>query len=367
VPSRDARAAVGEILEEPIVLSKGETLQDRTFRLSGQFRNARSEAIIRVEADGVRIRNVRIIGPEQWDPRWDDWSRSAQSRRGLWGRTPGIRIQHVRDVSLEQIEIEGLPQAAILGFGIEGGHFRDIRIHHCYHGINFIPKAPSRGIHIEQVHVGDLWGPGPEVGHRRGKAGNASRKRTGGWIGGDAMALNSLRDALVEDCTAMGEMFGGFKMTNPQKLEVRAVRAPGIQIKGTAGFGDGWEIHKSPARDVWIHDCVFDKGLADGAPVMNGNCVQVSQHVASILIERCVLDSGGKNGHGIQFSRDVHGRVVDCTIRGFNGRRGSNPAYAIDVALGSTVNEDFAQVNHFVDQERIMLVRNPSPGKPASR
>ena len=30
--------------------------------------------------------------------------------------------------------------------------------------------------------------------------------------------LNTLREAVVADCSATGEMYGGFKMTNPQAL-----------------------------------------------------------------------------------------------------------------------------------------------------
>jgi polygalacturonase len=152
-------------------------------------------------------------------------------------------------------------------------------------------------------------------------------------------------------------MFGAYKLTNAQSVEVRGMRGSNIMIQGTADLE--WKIHDSPARDVWIHDCVFDKGLAHGAAVDDGNCIQVSQNVESVLIERCILDGAGKDGHAIQFSINAHGRVQDCTIRDFNGRRGRNPAHAVDLARDGSVNDDFERVNRFIDQKRIRLDRNP--------
>jgi hypothetical protein len=113
-----------------------------------------------------------------------------------------------------------------------------------------------------------------------------------------------------------------------------------------------------PARDVLIEDCVIDKGLSYAGAEFNDNCaMQVTYHVAQCRIHRCLLNSAGQNGHGIQVS-ESHAEIVGCTIRGFNGMRGSRPAHALDVANGSTVNSDFARVNRFDDQKRIRLDRN---------
>jgi hypothetical protein len=178
------------------------------------------------------------------------------------------------------------------------------------------------------------------------------------------LALNSLRDSVIADCTATGEMFGAFKMTHPQGLEVSGLRGPNIMIQGAQNRRDWKAMASDPARAIWIHDCVFDKGLGHGAAVNEGNCIQVGWNVEDLLIERCLLDGAGKNGHAIQFTGNVNGRVVDCTIRNFNGIRGTNPAHAIHLVDSSTVNADFEQVNRFVDQQRVRLDGFPDRRNP---
>jgi hypothetical protein len=226
-------------------------------------------------------------------------------------------------------------------------------------------NAPSRHIHLQGVHVRDMWGPAPGNWDRGGRATHAqgfpSRKRPGGFIGGDGLALNTLRDSVIADCSAVGEFFGSFKLTNPQRVEVRGLRGGNIMIQGTSTAD--WKIHKSPARDVWIHDCVFDKKLIHG-PNDGMNCVQISQNVGMVRIERCTLRASGKGGHAIQVVGDSHAQVVGCTIDGFNGRRGPNPAHAVHVLRGSSVNDDFEKANIFVDQQRIRLEEKAPGGRP---
>jgi hypothetical protein len=108
---------------------------------------------------------------------------------------------------------------------------------------------------------------------------------------------------------------------------------------------------------VVIEDCVFDKGLGRGQSLHDVNCVQLSQNIERVEVRRCFLNAAGKNGHGIQMTQDVIGQVRDCTIRGFNGVRGTNPAHALDLAWNSRVNPDFERVNSFVDQHRILSDR----------
>jgi hypothetical protein len=341
-----------EVLEEPIVLGSGATLANRAFVLSKQFRCDTSNAVILVNGHDVRIRNVRIIGPSSWDPHWNDLRPEAREVPGLFGNTSGIHISNVRDVVVERVSIEGLPRAGISGFGIDGGLFREITIRHCFVGINLKPDAASQGLLFERVHTMNQWGP-------MGTAKDASLERPGGWIGGDGLALNSLRDSTLLDCTAVGEMFSAFKVTNPQRVRIARLRGTGLMVQGTAGVAEEqWTIHREPARDVVVEDCVFDKGLGRGKSLFEMNCLQLSQNIASIDIRRCVMNAAGQNGHAIQMSRNVLGRVSGCTIRGFNGKRGTNPAHAIDLALGSSVNADFERTNEFVNQQRIRLDRN---------
>jgi hypothetical protein len=341
-----------EVLEQPIVLRSGESLADRSFVLSQDFRGTSSNAIILVVENGVSIRNVKILGADRWDSHWDDVSPNARSLPGVFGNTAGIRIQNVRDVTVEQVSIEGLPRAGIFGFGIEGGLFRDITIRHCNVGINLVYNSPNRRLRFERVRTGSMWS---QVDPTRPD--DASLERPGGWIGGDGLALNSLRDSELVDCTAVGEMYGAFKMTNPKRVTVRECRGTGFQVQGIAA-GDAGNL-MGPARDVLIEDCVFDKGLGYSSNIQGSCGMQITYHVASTRIRRCLLNAAGQNGHGIQVTRDAHAQIEDCLIRGFNGVRGVMPAHALDIALGSTVNSDFAAVNYFVDQQRTVLDRNP--------
>jgi hypothetical protein len=349
-----------EVLEQPIVLRTGESLQNRSFVLSGRFRNLAANAIVLVDGDAVRIRNVRIIGPADWQERWNVTAIGSRDAPGVWSRTIGIRAHNVRDLRIERVSIEGLPRAAIAGSGLDRALFRDIHIRHCYHGINFGVNAPSHHVTIARVSVGDLWGPPPEFAYPNGKANHPSRSRPGGWIGGDGFALNSLRDSTLSDCVTVGEGFACFKLTNPHRVTVRGLRGATLQLQGIAGGTAGESME--PARDVLVQDCVFDKGLGYGGAGNTEGCgIQVTYHFGQARIHRCFVNAAGFGGHGIQVTSSSHASVEGCTIRGFNGKRGSNPAYAIHVGPNSSVNADATSVNRFVDQARILLDHDAPP------
>jgi hypothetical protein len=342
-----------EVVEGPIVLRTGDALVERTLVVSENFSGSDANAVVVVAGDGVRIRNVRLIGPAGWDPRWDDLRPARKRVPGMFGRTSGIGIRSVRDVAIEDVAIEGFPRSGILGYGITGGLFRDVRVRHCFSGVNLTPTRPSEGLLLERVHTDSTWSGA-------GLSKDESAERPGGWIGGDGLALNSLRNSSLVDCTAVGEMFAGFKLTNPQQVRIEGLRGPSLMIQGTAGTPDReWSIHGEPARDVRIERCVFDKGLGRGRSLTRHNCLQLSQNIERVEIVDCLLNAAGQDGHAIQASRNAHAYVVGCTIRGFNGVRGQNPAHAIDLAWGSSVNDDFERVNRFIDQQRIRLDRNP--------
>jgi hypothetical protein len=322
-----------EVLEEPIVLRSGESLVDRSFVVSEEFRSTASRAFIVVEGNGVAIRNVRMLGSYPRAP-------------GVHGGTVGIRIENVRDVALERVSIEGLPSAGISGHGVEGGHLRDITIRHCTGGIELRADSASRALRLERIYTENLSKPG-----------DASLEEAGGWIGGAGLALSALRDSLVVDCTAVGQMFRSFELTNPQRVRIERLRGPTLTIRGTANLAR--DVREEPARDVVIDDCFLDKGLGRGPAIFEMSCLELSQNLESVTVERCVLNAAGQNGHAIRLSGNSHGRVVDCTFRGFNGVRGSHPAHALELTGGSTVNDDFERVNRFVDQKRIRLDLDP--------
>jgi len=311
-----------ELLEQSLVLQQGAVLRDRSFVLSSRFRGS---AAIVIAGSEVAVRDVRILGPglAPADPE---------------GPAPvGIRVENVRDVAVDRVSIQGLPSSAILGQAIDGGLFRDVTIRDCRGGIR-LGDAPSRGLRLERIYT--------ESG--------------AGAAGGAALSLAALRDSVVTDCCAVGEMSGSFELTNPQKVRIQGVRGASLRIQGTVEPPPGGD---APVRDVVIEDCLLDKGLGHGAALSARSCLELSQTVGSVRIERCILNAAAQNGHAIELSRNSHGRVVDCTIRGFNGVSGAIPSHAVDLSGGSSVNDDFERVNHFVEQKRIRSDRNRRPGR----
>ena len=309
-----------ELLDQSLVLQQGAVLRDRSFVLSSRFRGS---AAIVVAGSEVAVRDVRILGPglAPADPE---------------GPAPvGIRVENVRDVAVDRVSIQGLPNSAILGHGIDGGLFRDVMIRACRSGIR-LGDAASRGLRLERIHT-ESGGPA-----------------------GEALSLGSLRDSVVADCRAVGEMSGSFELTNPQKVRIQGVRGASLRIQGTVERPPGGD---APVPDVVIEDCLLDKGLGHGAALSARSCLELSQTVGSVRIERCILNAAAQNGHAIELSRNSHGRVVDCTIRGFNGVSGAIPSHAVDLSGGSSVNDDFERVNHFVEQKRIRSDRNRRPGR----
>jgi hypothetical protein len=262
-----------------------------------------------------------------------------------------IRLQKAPRVRIEGVTIEGFPGSGIDAFGLDDGVIRDVSVTRCFLGIITRHYAPSSGLLIERVQVRDLWGPG--AGKWPGTGGPPSQLRPGGFIGGDGVVCESVRHAVVRDCTVLGEQFASFKLVNPQDTEVSGLRGIGLMVQGTSDLE--WKIDKEPSRNTRVRNCTFDKSLGSGEVANEGNCIQVSWHVENLLIENCTLVAAGHNGHGIEFAVDAHGRVVGCTFDGFNGMRGNAPAHAVELFDHSSVNDDFASVNTFRNQRRILM------------
>lgn len=342
-----------ETLREPISLGPGDVLADRRFVLAPDFRWTVSKAVIWVASPDVTIRNVEIVGSDRWLPRWNAYNEPPDGPPGICSGMCGIRLQGAPRVRIEHVSVRGLPGGGIDGFGLEDGVIRDVGVRDCFVGVVTRQYLPNAGLWIERVRVRDLWGPGP--GRWPGVGGPPSLLRPGGFIGGDGIVCHSLRRALVRDSTVLGEQFGSFKLVNSQHTTVSGLHGNHLMVQGTSDLE--WKIDKEPSRHTQVHDCVFDKRLGVGEVSDEGNGIQVSWHVHDLRIERCMLIGGGKNGHGIQFAGDAHGRVVGCTFDGFNGVRGRGPAYAVETVDGSSVNADFEAVNTFRNQHRIALRR----------
>ena len=66
------------------------------------------------------------------------------------------------------------------------------------------------------------------------------------------------------------------------------------------------------------------------------------------------LYASEKNGHAIQLWGDVAAVFRGGVISGWNGTRGSAPAFALELGEGSSVNADFESANRFYDQHNIL-------------
>ena len=214
-------------------------------------------------------------------------------------------------MKIENVRIQGFPGSGIDGFGLADGVIRDIRVTRCFQGVTIRQYEANPRLLIERVAAHDLWGPGP--GKWPGVGGPPSRLRPGGFMGSDGLVCHSLRDAVVRDCSALGEQFGSFKLVNSPvaRVQVSGLRGVHLAVQGTSDLE--WKIDKEPSRDTVVRDCVFDKNLGAGEIVDGGNCIQVSWNVLGLRIENCTLIGAGHDGHGIQLAVNAHGTVVGCS------------------------------------------------------
>lgn len=338
-------------LDAPIILKSGDLLENLELRLSPRYRWQPSYAVIYGgKVQDVTIRNVRIEGSESWLPRWQDYHEpKGTPRTGIPSEQSGIRLQTCRNITLDGLEIEGFPRFAITGFGLDDCVMRDIQVTRCRLGIATSHYQPSHRLLVEKVRVHDTWGPAPGLWPGI-DGGIPSKVRPGTYTGGNGIGLDTVREGVLRDCDVRGEHWRSYKLVNPQNLEAARLVGNGLMVQGTAD--EVWKIHKEPARDIRLRDCVFDKSLGTGKVREIGNGLQISWHVHGFDARGCKLDGDGQGGHGIQLAVDAHANVVDCTFEDFNGMRGGERCYAADVREGCTLNADFETRNTFVDQQR---------------
>lgn|GEM_PF-4991011 len=343
-----------ETLRRPIVLERWDVLENRRLVLAPDFGWTTEKAAVFVSAPDVTIRNVEIIGSDTWLSRWNAYEEPRSAKPGICAGMCGIRLQNAPRIRIDNVSVRGFPGAAVDGFGLYDGSIRNVTATACFFGLVTRQYAPNAGLVIERVHVRDLWGPG--AGRWPGVGGAPSRLRPGGFMGSDGIVCHSLRRAVIRDCSVTGEQFASFKLVNPQDTEVSRLRGSSLMIQGTSDLQ--WKIDKEPSRNTRVRECVFDKSLGSGPFADEGNAIQVSWHVHDLSIERCTLLASGRDGHGIQFAVDSHGRVTNCVFDGFNGTRGVTPAHAVELADRTcSVNADVAAVNTFRNQRRILLRR----------
>lgn len=340
-----------EILHAPIVLRRGEVLENRRFLLSPAFVWSSVLAAVYTDATDVTIRNVHLVGGSSWQARWNAYNEPTSAGPGIASGTCGIRLQGAARARVETVTIEGFPSSGIEGFGLDDAVIRDVHVARCFQGLKTDHSLRNPRVTIEWVHVRDLWGPAP--GLWPGITSAPSLLRPGGYTGANGFSLHSLRDSVVRNCTVLGEQSGSFKLVNSQRTELSGLQGVTFMIQGTSDLG--WSIDPEPSIDTCLHSSYFDKALSQAGSHKSKNCIQASWHVQGLRIENCSLHGGSQNGHAIQFALDVHGEVRGTDIHAFNGQAGSGPAYALDLVDSSSVNPDFLAANRFQDQQHYIL------------
>lgn len=339
-----------EVLRRPIQLSSGDVLENRRILLAPDFAWTPAMAAIYGKGSGIAIRNVELVGVARWQSRWDQYYEPDDGPPGIPAGCAGIRLQETPGVQIQDVNVRGFPGAGIASYGVDEATIQGIRVSDCFHGVVTEWYRANHRVLVDGVDASNLWGPAP--GKWPKTVGPPSLLRSSGFIGGDGLVLASLRDSIVRNCRVHGEQFASLKLVNPQRVQVSGIEGVGIMVQGTSDLE--WKIDRAPARDVSITSCIVDKSLGSGAIADEGNGFQVSWNVENIVIRSCTLRAAGRNGHAIEFAKNVHGRVEGCTIEGFNGRRFANPAYAVSIADNSSINPDFERVNTFVNQTRLI-------------
>ncbi|MBT40003.1 MAG: hypothetical protein CL938_15825 [Deltaproteobacteria bacterium] len=340
------------VLDGPIGLKSGDVIENLELVVGPRFRWKPHFGVIwGSNVQDVLIRNVSIVGPQTWAERWNVYSEpKGAPPTGIPTQLNGIRMHGAKNVTIEQVRIEGLPRYGITGFGYDDCVIRDVEVTRCVVGITIKHLRPSHRLLVEGIRVHDTWGPAHGLWKGRG-GGVPSKVHPGAHTGGDGIVLDTVREGILRNCDVRGEHYGSYKLVNPIDFEAHHLEGMSLMVQGTSD--KQWKIHKEPARKIRLHDSTFDKSRGKSGKIRrDGNVLQISWHVHDLEVERCKLRADGMGGHGIQLALDAHARVVDCTFEGFNGMRGGQPCFAADVYEDSSLNADFEQRNRFVNQER---------------
>lgn len=346
-----------EVLHAPILLQAGERLTGRRLWIAEDFAWNSWLAAVYIAGAGVVVEDVELYGASSWHPRWNAYQEPAGGPPGIPSGCVGIRAQGAPGLHVSGVHIEGFPSVAIDAFGVSDGVFSDVTVTRCFQGICLRQYQPNPRAQIRRCSIRDLWGPAN--GSWPGVDNLPSVVNPGASMGSDGIVVFKMSDGVISDCEILGEMFGGFKIVNPQRSQILRVRCPVAMVQGTSDLA--WNIDKEPSRDTLMQDVVIDKSLGAGKAVQGGNGFQISWNVRSLAVRGCSFIAAGHDGHGVEQAGDCQASFQGCTFRGWNGVRGTDPAHALHLLDGAKTNLDFQPLNQFVDQQRILLDSSVKP------
>jgi hypothetical protein len=333
-------------LTRPVLLADGDVVEDAIFLVGDDFQWDSTFAVFYAgDRADVTFRNVTIqTAKGGWDPRWNEPVQGSGGV-GIPGELSALKVSGAQRMLVDNVRIHGFPRFGIAADGLIDCSFRGIEIDLCHSGLFVSHQRPSFRSSFEDVHVRDSWGG----------SGFPSAKRPGGYLGGIGIALGGLRACTVENCSALGEN-SGIKLLNPMFVQLTHAFTSTLMIQGDVIPG----VLRDQAQGVLVQQCVIDKSHGRSIQVSGANALQVSDRVSGLRLVDCTLHAGGQSGAGMQLARECHADVRGCTFIGFNGVPDGPATYAVEVSGGSTLNQDFLEVNRFFQQDHVLRIAGAS-------
>ncbi len=352
-PSRSRR-----VLTKPIRLGDGDALENVDLFVPEDFQWTTLSAAVYARGRDIRVRNVTLTTyADRWQPHWNA-EPSGLGGRGIDPAMNGLLFDACTNLSIDGLEVAGFPRCGAMFYGTRTAQLRDLAGSDCFAIFCFMDsKGGNRGVDLQYLRARDTWGPGPGV--TPGIGGHASARRPGGFIGGDGLP-GYFEDSVLRDLDFSGELYGGFKIVMSRRVQIQRLRSNCFFIQGTQQRNVNVNGTTEGSHHIQVEDLIVDKSLSSGDVSEIGNGIQISWHVSDVKVRNFSVSANGHDGHAIQLAGDCHADFEGGLISGFNGRRGNAPAYALELNDHSSVNADFARVNRFENQQRLILGGPPA-------
>ncbi len=358
-PARTRPARSRQVLSKPLMLGDGDQLEDVDLFVPEDFQWTTVSAAVFARGRDIRVQNVTLTSyAKSWQRHWSA-EPAGISGRGIDPSMCGLRFDACTNLAIDGLEVSGFPHCGAIFYGTRTAWLRELAGHDCFAIFCFMDfKGGNRGVDLQYLRARDTWGPGPGV--KAGIGGHPSARGPGQFIGGDALPCY-FEDSHLRDLDFSGELYAGFKIVASQRVEIERMRTNCFFVQGTQQRHANVNGTTLGSRDIRVEDLIVDKSLSPGEVSELGNAVQISWHVSNLTVQNFVVRANGHGGHAIQLSGDCRATFAGGLISGFNGKRGNDPAHALELSDHSSVNADFASVNRFENQQRRIL-GGPAPG-----
>ena len=347
-----------ELMKKPIVLGDGDALEDVELIVPEDFEWSTVSAAVFARGRNIRLRNVKLSTfADRWLPQWNAQA-PGFGGRGIDASMAGLRCDSCTDLTVDGLEVSGFPSSGAIFYGTRTASLRELSGWDCFGIFVFMDaNGGNQGIDLQYLRARDSWGPGPGV--QQGVGGHPSARRPGQFIGGDGLP-GYFEDSVLRDLDFSGELYAGFKIVMSRRVRIERLRTNCFFVQGTQQRHRNVNGTTEGSHDIRVSDLIVDKSVATGDVTNLGNAIQISWNVAALTVQDFAVRANGQDGHAIQLSGDCQADFRGGVISGFNGKRGNGPAYALELNDHSSVNADFARVNRFENQQRLILGAPPA-------